>query len=74
MIHSEILCKDYRSKTGYLIAMGRYKNSVESELKDRMICYYDKGWDLYLGEPIQPQIRNLKIELKNIQKELQENK
>jgi hypothetical protein len=68
MIRSNVLCKEYKTIAGYKIAIGRYKKQVVSNLNHLRDCY-KTGWNLYLGDPIYPQIRDLKIELKNIDHE-----
>jgi len=37
-------------------------NILKSELNDRLTASA-KGWNIYLGDPIDPQIRDLKIEI-----------
>lgn len=65
MIKSVVLNKEYKTKKGYLIAAKRYENCLRKELLDRIICY-KKGWEMYLGNPIYPQIRELQKEINNV--------
>lgn len=50
-IESQVLCKEYKTVKGYLIAAGKYRNEMEElyqEIKEHRL----KGNKWYLGEPV----------------------
>lgn len=68
MITSKVLAKSYKTKAAYKAQITKYEKYCKEHLKDLQDCL-KRGWNIYLGDPIRPQIRSYEMELLRIERE-----
>ena len=67
-IVSKCMYNTYKTMAAYKTAKTKYLKSLKTHL-DMLDEHYNNGWDLYLGDPIYPQIRETRREIRELKAE-----